>query len=134
MAKDDDFEQLLLLRDVTARTGILHEAQILQLKYYPLITTHAINSEIKFDFEGSKIIFNLTQTKGIKPKDFEKRLTILSRYTKQLLGEEYRVIVYLKGKKVFEEKGQDVQKKGKRDSIGEPKRNGDVEKHRPRRA
>jgi hypothetical protein len=104
--KDDDLEQLMLLRDLTNRTGVLIEAQCLQLKYYPLIMTHAIESSFEFDFDKSKIIFNLTKTKGKEPRNIKKRLDVLAKCTKMLLGDEYTVVVKLKDTEIYRSLGE----------------------------
>jgi len=93
-----DWGQLLLLRNITCRTGALHEAQVVQLKYYPLITTHATKASFSYNFDDKILIYNLLETKGRKPKDFKKNLKDLTTFTHNLLGEEYTVIIKLKNK------------------------------------
>ncbi len=102
---DGDLEQLMVLREMTRTTGILHEAQVLQLKYYPLILTHATRSEFHYDFENAIVIFNLKETKGSKPKQWTKRMETLAEYTQTLLGKEYTIQVKLKGELQFVSKG-----------------------------
>lgn len=93
---DENFEQLMLLKSITKKTGGLHEAQVLQLKMYPLVLTHATKSEFSFDFNKKAIIFTITEVKGKTPKNIEERLDLLISYTKTLLGNEYSVEVKFK--------------------------------------
>lgn len=102
----DGMSQLMVLKGLTKTTGGLHEAQVLQLKYMPLIATHATKSEFTYNYDNKEIIFNLTEVKGPKPRDFKKRLQILSNNVKFLIGEEYRVVIKLKGKIVHSKKGK----------------------------
>ncbi len=103
MAKelDPDAEQIMVMKAVTAQTGVLHEGQVLQLKYLPLILTHASKATCTVDIEKKKVIFNLTETSGSKPKDFNKRLVLLSQYTKNLLGDNFGIQILLKNKEVY---------------------------------
>lgn len=95
----DSFKTIMLLRDLLARTGGLHQIQVNQLQYYPLIVLpHATKASFGFDFEKKEIIFFIKETKGPAPKDLDKRLDLLVKFTKTLLGEEYRVRVLIKGK------------------------------------
>jgi hypothetical protein len=95
---DQDLEQLMLLRETFKRTGLLHEAQVLQLKYAPLIMTHATKAEFSLDFENKTLIYKLLEYKGKRPIDLDKRCELLVRYTKQLLGDDF--VVFVKMNKV----------------------------------
>jgi hypothetical protein len=91
---DDDYLQLMKLKLVTQVTGALHEAQKLQLQYWPLIVLpHVKKTTFKFSFDNKELIFLIEDTHGRKPKDLRKRLKILVKMTKDLLGEEYTVKV-----------------------------------------
>ncbi len=100
-----DFKQLMELKSLTKQTKALHDAQVHQLKMWPLIMTHAIRTEISVDFDLKDIIFNILETKGKKPPKFAKRLQLLGHYAKTLLGEEYSVTVKLKGKRIYRTAG-----------------------------
>lgn len=102
--KDEDLAQLMQLKALTQRTGILHDAQVLQLKMWPLVLTHAVESEFTFKFVDKEVIFNITKTQGKKPKDLSKRLKLLSKFTKNLLGKEYAVTINFNNKRVFASK------------------------------
>jgi hypothetical protein len=115
----NEIEQLVQLKFLTRVTGILHEAQVYQLKMWPLMLTHAMKSDVVFDYEGSIVIFNLLKTEGNPPENIESRFLELARYTKFLLGDEYSVVVKDNGKQIFRENGLDNEDKYRklRDSI-----------------
>ncbi len=96
-----DYEQLMMLKALTKQSKTLHDAQVYQLKMWPLLLTHAIRTQISVDFDFKDIIFNILETKGRKPNRFAKRLKLLGHYTQTLLGEEYSVTVKLKGKNIY---------------------------------
>jgi hypothetical protein len=112
----EQLEQLILLRDLTAKTGILHEAQVQQLRLWPLMLTHATKVDLFFNPSEKIIIFELGQAKGPKPKDLKKNIHILSSWTKFLLGEHYKVSVLLDGKHLL--KASNVRRKRKQISAG----------------
>lgn len=102
---EPDLEQLLLLKELTKTTGMLHEAQVLQLKLYPLVLTHAIRSEFQFNFDSKEVIFNLLETKGKAPKGLRTRLKLLVNYVHTLLGSEYKVTIKFKNRKILSRNG-----------------------------
>lgn len=94
-------EQLVLLRDLTRTTGVLHDAQVLQLKLWPLVAVpHATASEFVFNWEDKEIDFRM-KVKGKAPKDLQKRLESLDESVKFLLGDDYLVRVRFQGKVVY---------------------------------
>jgi hypothetical protein len=95
-------EQLLLLRDMTARMGVLHEAQILQLKMWPLFLFDNLKKcEEHVNIENRVIEYHFLQTKGKYPKDKEARLNALMDWTKWLLGHDWMIRVKERGKLIF---------------------------------
>jgi hypothetical protein len=101
-----EYEQLMALKALTKETGVLHDAQVFQLKLWPLVMTHATKSEFTVDFDFKDIIFNITETKGKVPTQFTKRLKLLCKYTQNLLGEDWTVTVKLKNKPRYTLKGK----------------------------
>ncbi len=103
-APNDQAEQLLALRDLTKRTGALHEAQVLQLKLWPRIVFQASTSA-KFDvnIEKFQVTFNITN--GKLPKLPSKQVIspavarqTLNEWVKFLLGPEWAVVMKVKEK------------------------------------
>lgn len=97
-------EQLILLRNITATMGVLHEAQVLQLKWWPLtLFTHARKCEERINIERKEIDFVILQTKGQPPKDIKKRYEAIVEWTKWLLGSEWTVRIRLRDKLLHRE-------------------------------
>lgn len=99
----DKAEQLALLKEMLASRGILHEAQVLQLKIWPLIAMeHATSSETRFYFDEKLVVFVVKVPKKAKePKDMKVRLEKLTESVKWLLGDEYNVEVCQGRKTIF---------------------------------
>jgi hypothetical protein len=98
---DRQWEKLYQLRELTRRTGILHELQVLQLKMWPLVFTNATDSECEFNYETKAVVFNLKKLKGKLPANLQERLEHLTKATQQLLGDEYVVVININSKKAF---------------------------------
>lgn len=60
---DDWKEQLLFLRTMSERTGILHEAQLLQLKCYPKFVFDGSTATIKIDQENKTVAYSISAPK-----------------------------------------------------------------------
>jgi hypothetical protein len=98
--------QLMQLRALTRMTGAIHEAQALQLKYWPLIALpHATRSEVSFEVteKNTRTVFIdvVTDPKVKPPKNLSRRLALLETNVKWLLGNDWRVLVNADGKRLF---------------------------------
>ena len=73
-------KQLQLLRDTTQRFGILHDAQVLQIKMWPItLFTHAKKCDAHIDIEQKRIDYIILSSKGDPPEDMEKRMEEIGR-------------------------------------------------------
>jgi hypothetical protein len=91
----DPWEQLYYLRGLTRRTGALHEAQVVQLRRWPLLVApHASSCEFAWDSDTKTIEFRLRLIPGKRaPANLAKRLKVLDGSVKLLLGEDCLVRV-----------------------------------------
>jgi len=104
-------KQLLLLRDLTQRMGVIHDAQQLQLKMWPIVLfTHGQKFEEHVNVKEKEVDFIILQTKGKKPADMDKRFAALNEWTKWLLGPDWLVRVKLRDKLIYRGR-RDVQVK-----------------------
>lgn len=94
-------QQLLQLRDLTSRLGVLHDAQVLQIKMWFLLSVeHCQSYTLEVDLDNSEIQYTITKTQGAIKKDFEFRSQMLAYSIKWLLGNDW--IVRIKhGKKTL---------------------------------
>lgn len=100
---DDSWEQLMLLRGVTGGGEFLHEAQVLQLKIWPLLAAeHASSCRVEVDTIKKVTDFHLKVAKGKKaPLDFKDRLDGLDRSVKAMLGNEWLIRVHVLSKVIY---------------------------------
>lgn len=110
-SQQEIMEQLALLRELTRSTGILHEAQKLQLDYWVRVvvddaTGHYI--EAKLEGAGRQVTYVVTTSNAKKKKTkkklqaLQKKLATLDEYVKVLLGRDVTVQVKIDGKLVGE--------------------------------
>lgn len=83
-------QELLALRDLTKRTGILYEAQVVNLKYWPYVLFAISDHQILPDDQKRILTFNLKFTKK-KPKNLKELCYTLERWCWNILGEEWQV-------------------------------------------
>lgn len=93
-------QQLALLREQTKVTGLMHEAQVLQLKYWPLLVSPERTAvQLAWDTETMVVsyVFDLSACNeedkdGLSPVAREN----LENWVKQLLGENWALKVTYK--------------------------------------
>lgn len=87
-------EQLILLRDMTKKLNVLHEAQVVQLKYWFFMLYSEIEKfEIVFDPDRSTLTYRIFAIKNIEEHVNNKNFDTLEKYIKFLLGERFRLRV-----------------------------------------
>lgn len=100
IGEDEGWTKLLQLKDLTSRTGMLHELQVMQLKMWPLVFLNAKNATTEFGYETKLVVYHV-DIEGRKPAKFKWRLEHLDKATKKLLGGEYSVVVNVNKKQVY---------------------------------
>lgn len=111
---DGDTEQLMLLRAMTRETGILHDAQVFQLKIWSKAAFSLAFEEGLQDVEFAVGIHDDSKTKEKlrlvefrvkatgKPRPPTKPLLeVLAKSVRGLLGDEYTVVAKLNGAAIF---------------------------------
>jgi hypothetical protein len=97
-------DQLMQLKAMTVRVGSLHEAQVLQLRNYPLLIPGVIKAETEID-PSTKLVrykcesdlkkFRKTQ----KVKDFCKNIEV---WIRTIIWDDTIVEIYVNGKSIFD--------------------------------
>jgi len=90
-------QQLLLCKDLTERFGVLHEAQILQLKGWPILKYGAKKSEALVNIEDKTLTFNWEGAANIAKKDFGP----LRWGIDYILGKGWKMEINLNGRLIF---------------------------------
>lgn len=96
-------DQLAVMRETTRRTGVLFEAQVLQLQNFPWVIFDNIDKlEVQFNHEQKilQYVLKMENKKISKPKD---RFKYLCTWVKELLGYEYTCRIVINEKVVYKE-------------------------------
>lgn len=93
----DPWTQLMVLQEQTRLFGGLHDAQVLQLKMYPLMCfeTPPGSAYFEADIVGRLVRFHVAIDSRYSREEAHRRSVILDRATKSLLGPEWTVGVYV---------------------------------------
>ena len=102
MSKFDWTAQLAMLRGMTQKLGVLHEAQALQLRLWPYTVDPTLEkSEAKVDLEAKVVTFVWSGSTLKIDKKYKERLQTLSDNVKFLLGDVWLIEVVLDGITIF---------------------------------
>ena len=104
---DPKLEKLYFMRELTRKTGILHEIQVMNLNNWPLVFTHAQEVVTQFSYENKLVAYEIVKVKGRVPANLRQRLEHLEKCVKMLLGDEYSITVFEKGEMLYPEKPHD---------------------------
>jgi hypothetical protein len=91
-------EQLARLRLMTQMTGGIHEAQLHQLKLWPLVLFPCETHQLGHDSE-TRIVTCVIVPSGELPEDMEKRFKTFETWVHELLGDDWLLILKSKGKR-----------------------------------
>ena len=101
----DPWGQVLLLKKITDMTGALHEAQVQQLKIWPLLAVpNALTSKFAWDFDLKEIYFTVTispRMRWLSEEDTMFRLRGLDRSVKHMLGDMWRISVSVEKRVIY---------------------------------
>lgn len=99
---EDTKAQLLRLKDLTRRTGVVAETQVLQLKLWPYMLFNIVgnDAEAKLDPYEKHVSWDL-RLKGKPPagKDLKARGETLESWLRTLLGDEWLLDIRVRQKK-----------------------------------
>lgn len=80
------------LRDLTRRTGAIHDAQLLQLKVWPRIMFPIIKHTIEYDSEQRILVIVMKLSEALVEGDeLKKRIRLLEGWCWALLGPEWSI-------------------------------------------
>lgn len=110
-------QQLLALRDLTRRFGTLHEAQTLQLRYWPFVADPGLDgSTASVDLEAKAVSFAWTRRRApLLGKAYRFRVDrLVEEIRNTLLGAEWSVTIEVNGARIFPWKQVESARKQKR--------------------
>jgi hypothetical protein len=92
--------QLLRLKDLTRRTGVLAEPQMLQLRLWPrVVFKDVLDAELTVDIEHRILNYMVRVQKPPKGKDRDLRVEALCVWVAELLGDEWAIVIKTRQKK-----------------------------------
>jgi hypothetical protein len=100
-------QQLIVLQDMTRRLGVIHEAQTLQIKLWPVaVDPGLVGSDCRLDVDGKRMVYVWVDPK--KPHDWKprgaylKRLQHLANSVKRFLfGADWYFEVQMNGATIY---------------------------------
>jgi hypothetical protein len=95
-------EQLQLLKGMTVRTGMIHEAQALQLRNWPMLIPSVSKAEARVDTELQTVTFVCKANRLYSNKKTKLLYKNIGEWVRNLLWNETRVVIEINGKKVFD--------------------------------
>ena len=101
----DGWAQLTTLRKlVTEPADALHEAQVLQLRYWPFVAApHIKRHETSWDVRKKLVTVKADAGEKCKaPKDLGQRMRALLRSVQDMLGETWQVVFFIDKKVIFD--------------------------------
>jgi hypothetical protein len=98
--QDDPQKQLMSLRAVTAVSGVIHEAQLLQLRMWGAIAFGYTKWEAEVSVETKTVTYKLTKKKY--PKELAAFVASLDRSVHWLFGDDWSLSVREGAKKLYE--------------------------------
>lgn len=86
-------DQLKQLKILTIKTGAIHEAQVLQLKNYPLVIPNISSVKVSIDVENHLIQYDLAFTKKPrKTKKMKQTIDSITRWIQYILWDDAKVV------------------------------------------
>jgi hypothetical protein len=78
-------EQLMMLKAFTARTGVIHDAQMLQLEMWPLFLFGGISNTVSIDTDKRLVTFEVNIKKKPTTKVAEEKRKVLTEWVRSIL-------------------------------------------------
>lgn len=109
-------DQLMQLKAMTVRVGSLHEAQVLQLRNYPLLIPRVIKAETEIDPSLKLVTYKCSSdAKGFfnrfrKTKEVEDFCKNIEVWVRTIVWDDTIVEIYVDNKTIFDSRTNDVRK------------------------
>jgi hypothetical protein len=104
----DPLQQLQALKMATLTTGALHEAQILQLKNYPLTLPSVVSASVAIDTDRKIVAYSLTvkSKKSLNSKRMRDGIQNVTKWVKFVLWDDSIVTFSYKGEVIHDSRFQ----------------------------
>jgi hypothetical protein len=99
-------QQLGLLKDLTVRMGMIHEAQTIQLKHWPLLVPNVDKAKAEVDVERKLVIYTCEAQKFRKTKKVKLYFENIDAWTKTLLWDDTTVQFMINGDLLYDSRNK----------------------------
>jgi hypothetical protein len=111
-SESSDWErQLLLLRSLTESTGIIHEAQVVQIKNWGAVALPSMNFVAKVDVNKKTVTYSVTGKNKVSYKTIAPYVAALDRSIHWLLGDSWSTYIDLNETAIYRGKRKVKSKK-----------------------
>lgn len=105
-------DQIYWLKGLTERFGVLHEAQVQQLKVYPLFIKGVKSATINVDVPHRTVFFDCSTEKFRKTKNRLAEMSAITDYVQRLLWDDTVVVFKSNGNQIYDSKFDYVEQEG----------------------
>lgn len=103
----DFYEQLMYLKDLTVRFGVIHEAQGIQLRNYPILIPGIMKGKALVDTDKKVVIYECEpKGKFRRTKQVHNACKYIDKLTKKILWDETTVVVNVSGEGIYDSRTQ----------------------------
>lgn len=96
-------DQLFHLKAMTERINVVHEAQTLQLRNYPLLIPGVTSAETEVNIEQKIVTFNCKSEKKFRnTKKVQLAIKHILEWTRMVIWTSTTLIIKVNGKEIFD--------------------------------
>lgn len=100
-------DQLFYLKGLTEKLGVVHEAQLVQIRNYPLLIPNIKKAETEFDIDAKTIVYKCeSQGKFRKTKQTQLAISKILEWIRIVVWDETIVIIQVDGKEIYDSRLQ----------------------------
>jgi len=111
-------KQLMQLKPILKQFGIMHEAQVMQVKLWPYAVDPKLETSVaEVDIEGAVLSYKWNSAFINPDKPYFERLTELQNTVKMFFGSEWELKVLLNGNPIFPVTKEKPPKKAKKKNV-----------------
>jgi hypothetical protein len=100
-------DQLFYLKGLTEQLGVVHEAQLLQIRNYPLLIPNIKKAETELNIDTKTIVYKC-QSEGRFKKTKQTKLAIskIQEWIRYVVWNETIIIIQVDGKEIYDSRLQ----------------------------
>lgn len=101
-------DQLFYLKGLTEKLGVVHEAQLVQIRNYPLLIPNIKKAETEFNIDTRTIVYKCQTEEGRFRKTKQTKLAIskIQEWIRIVVWDETIVIIQVDGKEIYDSRIQ----------------------------